>query len=202
MERLDTGESNALEKRHTSHKVVFRVRISTSPLYMKYRKQKYSDCQLVAAINSRIYLGLPDITDKEYEHLVDITGGRYGACISIDKSLKYLGLTRKRLCRCHNKCDTIYRNGHMISGKCKQNQLPSIGWISRHLPVVVGVFMHEATIVEVKDGLVKFVNDKHWTKDYYKDRITSINGWYDWEVIQNSDTPRSVILYRLEKGKK
>ena len=36
---------------------------------MIYRKQKYSSCQLIAAINALIFLGKPDISDELFEEL-------------------------------------------------------------------------------------------------------------------------------------
>jgi hypothetical protein len=59
---------------------------------MKYRKQKYSSCQLIAAINARIHLGGGDISDAEFERLVDVVKCRHGGAICIEEAYRPLGL--------------------------------------------------------------------------------------------------------------
>jgi hypothetical protein len=56
--------------------------------------QKYNECQLVTAINAAICLDEPPVLQNsaEYERLVDITCGRYGACLKIDIAWNYLRL--------------------------------------------------------------------------------------------------------------
>lgn len=54
--------------------------------------QKYSECQLVAAINAAIYLSeLPVLSHSvEYERLVDLVSARHGGAINIELAHKYL----------------------------------------------------------------------------------------------------------------
>ncbi len=61
--------------------------------------QKYSECQLVTVINAAVHLGEPLVNpdSAEYDRLVDYVGARYGSAISIDKAVKYLRLTYKRV---------------------------------------------------------------------------------------------------------
>jgi len=58
----------------------------------KFRKQKYFACQLIAAINARIFLGGEDVSDEVFEELVDLTCGRVGACINVEKAYPILGI--------------------------------------------------------------------------------------------------------------
>jgi hypothetical protein len=61
---------------------------------MKYRKQsKYPSCQLIAAINARIFLGKNDISDELFEELVDLVKCRHGGAICIKEAYPILGLT-------------------------------------------------------------------------------------------------------------
>jgi len=57
-------------------------------------EQKYSECQLVVALNASYCLGEPFISpnSEEYERLVDLTGGRCGSCINVEKAYDYLRL--------------------------------------------------------------------------------------------------------------
>jgi len=61
---------------------------------MRFRKQKYSACSLIAAINSRIVLGGDDVSENTFEMLVDAAGGRYGGAIRINHIATFLGLIR------------------------------------------------------------------------------------------------------------
>lgn len=78
---------------------------------MKYREQKYSSCQLITAINARIWLGGGDIDDNLFEYLVDLTKCRYGGAISIEEAYPILNLA--------------YEDGPPNN----------VSWIQRHLPV-------------------------------------------------------------------
>ena len=65
-----------------------------------FRKQKYAACQLITAINARIYLGGKDVSDEQFETLVDLVKCRYGGAIEIKKSYPILGLEYEDgLCR-------------------------------------------------------------------------------------------------------
>ncbi len=56
--------------------------------------QKYSECQLVTALNASYKLGEPFVDPKsnEYERLVDLVLARNGAAITIEKACDYLRL--------------------------------------------------------------------------------------------------------------
>ena len=80
----------------------------------KFRKQKYFACQLIAAINARIFLGGDDIPEALFEELVDLTCGRVGACIGVEKAYPVLGLE--------------YTDGPV-----------DCGWIEQHTPIELTV---------------------------------------------------------------
>lgn len=61
-----------------------------------YRKQsRHPSCQLIAAINARIFLGGRDVSDDDYEKLIDIVKCRHNGAIFIDRSYRILGLKHK-----------------------------------------------------------------------------------------------------------
>ena len=63
--------------------------------WKKYlNKQKYSECQVVTAINAYYFLTGKTIKQDsdEYEELVDISYARYGSAICIEKIYKKLGI--------------------------------------------------------------------------------------------------------------
>ena len=80
-----------------------------------YRKQKYSACQLIAAINARIFLGEGDVSDAVFEQLVDLAKCRNGAALNVEATYKFLGLKST--------------NGPL-----------NVSWIEKHLPV--GITIH------------------------------------------------------------
>lgn len=105
---------------------------------MAFRSQRYCACELIAAINARIFLGGRDIAEEYFERLVDETCGRVGACIGVEKAYPELGL----------------------SFKCGPT---SLRWIKRNLPVEIGIFdpkygFHAVLIVAVRGRQVKLVN--------------------------------------------
>lgn len=57
-------------------------------------EQRYSECQLVSALNAAYCLGekLIHPDSEEYERLVDLTGARHGNCINVYKAYEYLRL--------------------------------------------------------------------------------------------------------------
>ena len=104
----------------------------------KYRKQKYSSCQLISAINARIFLGLSDITDKLFEKLVDLTLCRHGGAINIKKSYPILGIK-------YEPGDYDYQ------------------WISKNLPVEIGYYdkklgFHSSLIVSAKKKIFTLID--------------------------------------------
>ncbi len=105
---------------------------------IKYRKQKYPSCQLISAINARIFLGLPDITNKLFEELVDLVLCRYGGAINIKKSYPFLGIK-----------DKVGRYNYK--------------WISKNLPIEIGYYdkklgFHSSLIVSAKKKIFTLIN--------------------------------------------
>lgn len=107
-----------------------------------YRKQKkYPSCQLIAAINARIFLGMGDISDDLYETLVDLAKCRSGAAITVDKTYSILGLE--------------HEDGEI-----------TLDWVKSHLPVQISLFtkhqgFHAILIVDVKKDVLQVVNLKY-----------------------------------------
>jgi hypothetical protein len=63
--------------------------------YIHQNKKGYGDCQLVTALNAYYHLTGKQYCaqdSKEYEKLVDLTGSRHGAAVSIEKAHKKLGI--------------------------------------------------------------------------------------------------------------
>lgn len=60
-------------------------------------KQRYSECQLVTAINAAIYLGQStvDPSSEEYERLVDLSLARCGPAICVERAYTYLRIEKK-----------------------------------------------------------------------------------------------------------
>jgi len=67
-----------------------------------HNTQKYSECQLVTALNAYYHLTGKIIKQdsKRYESLVDLCGARYGSAISIEKVHKRLGIKPTKLMFC------------------------------------------------------------------------------------------------------
>lgn len=61
--------------------------------------QRYSECQLVSAINAAIYLNEVPVLQHsiEYERLVDLASTRHGGAIHIDLAHKYLRIIPKEI---------------------------------------------------------------------------------------------------------
>ena len=116
---------------------------------IKYRKQKYSCCQLIAAINARIFLGGGNINDNKFEKLVELTGCKSGACIRIKEIYPNL------------KLDYIDMD----------KRLNKLKWIKNNLPVEISYFdekrgFHSALIVKVKDDILHLVNSSKKTRKW------------------------------------
>lgn len=132
-------------------------------------EQKYSECQLVTALNASYCLGESFISsnNEEYERLVDLTGGRYGSCIDVTKAYKYLRL-------------------EYIDVKPEWNSI--LFAMDKNLPISIGVYtkihgLHNVVIVKMKHN-----NNKGW----YDLKIPNLNGytskkmwihWYDLKKI-------------------
>lgn len=59
---------------------------------MKYRTQKYCACQIITAINARIFLGRGDICNRRFEKMVDEVCARIGSAIQVHRIYPELGL--------------------------------------------------------------------------------------------------------------
>lgn len=132
-----------------------------------YRTQRYCACQLIAAINARIYLGRQDVSDQEFERLVDLTLCRRGAALHIDLALPILGLER-------------------IEGDF------SLEWIANHLPVAVSTHeiehhgLHLVLIVGVVGEVLELVN-------FYRPHVT----WDELQNIQPPPHLKKCFSYKL-----
>ena len=110
----------------------------SNPLIRTYRQQKYSCCQLIAAINARIFLGGGDITDGEFEHLAGLVCCKNGAAIRVHNAYSLLGLEH-------------------------EDHEPELPWIATHLPASIGYYdpkfgFHDALVVGVEGETVVLVN--------------------------------------------
>jgi len=124
-------------------------------------KQKYSECQLVSAFNAAIYLGTRKrIKNKEYEDLVDLTGARYGSCISVSKSYPILGIDYKDIT------------------PTKKN---FIKWISKGFPVQTNIW-HEKTGFHTV-LIVNYNENKNRVKVLNFRYITNRKMWVSWDVL-------------------
>jgi len=107
-----------------------------------YRKtHNYASCILDAAINAYIYHGGNNITEEEYEGLVDACGCRYGSVTRIEPALDYLGLI-------------------MFEG------MWDLDWIRMNLPVALGIQdphygNHEILIVKVVGNNLRLINSTY-----------------------------------------
>jgi len=149
---------------------------------MKYlNRQKYSECQLVTAINCYTYLTGKIIKQdsKRYEKLVDLVAARYGSAISIEKAYKRLGIEVIRW----------YYNEYELASK--RNKFP-------FLPLVAAVWYkrygcHSVAIVdyEPKTDCILVPNFKY---------VTSMDGWVFIEDFKPFVIPisnKDKCLYRL-----
>ena len=121
---------------------------------MIYRSQKYSACKLITAINARIYLGGNDVTDEEFETLVDLAKCRYGAALNVEA--------------CYPKLGLVHKDGPL-------DTMP-LQWVKDNLPVEIGYSdpkfgFHSALIIDVIDEDVVLVNANwpqvRWSEIYF-----------------------------------
>jgi len=127
--------------------------------------QKYSECQLVAAINTAIFLNeIPIIQDSiEYERLVDLVSARTGAAVNIHYAHKYLRLICYEL-------DDINLN---VIRKYLDNKNPIEARVFHDR-----VGFHSALIIDYKkteNYSIRVLNFK---------QVTDINGWVEWKVFK------------------
>lgn len=81
----------------------------------KWRKNKYSCCQLVSAINAGIFLGLEDISDELFEELAEEVLCVNGSALKIESAFPKIGLV----------------------GTIHSNMIPPFAWFKDNLPVSV-----------------------------------------------------------------
>jgi hypothetical protein len=117
----------------------------------KFRNQKYGCCQLITAINARIFLGKGDITEKKFESLVDLAKCRYGGALNINDCYKELGLVTKEI-------------------------EWSIQSIASNLPVGVGYYddqlgLHSALIYDVEGSLFSMANSSKCKQEFSEIKI-------------------------------
>ena len=64
-----------------------------------HNKNKYSECQLITALNACYYLTGRYVSQssKEYEELVDLCGVRHGSAVNIEKAWKRLNIEVKNV---------------------------------------------------------------------------------------------------------
>lgn len=119
-----------------------------------YRKQSYSCCQLIAAINARIFLGGDDVDEEKYEKLVSLAKCRHGAALNMKEVWPLLGL-------------------EVVNGPVDTLDLD---WVRNNLPVEIGYHdpekgFHSALVIEVKGHDVLLVNaswpQKAWREIYF-----------------------------------
>lgn len=115
--------------------------------------QKYSDCQLVSAINAAKQVhGDFELPDFIYEQLVDISKCRYGGALRINEAIKFIGLRARKF--------------HNIS-------LKNIKKIKEKHPVSLGIFtkehgLHSVFIEKIEGSKLKVWNWKnHDWVDFY-----------------------------------
>jgi hypothetical protein len=113
---------------------------------MTYRGQKYAACKLITAINARIYLGGVDVTNEEFEMLVDLAKCRYGAALNVEA--------------CYPKLGLVYEDGPL-------DTMP-LQWVREKLPVEIGYSdpkfgFHSALITDVIENEVVLIN-ANWTQ--------------------------------------
>lgn len=123
-------------------------------------KQKYSECQLIAALNAAYKLGQPRVRvgGNQYERLVDLVNARTGSATEIEKAYDYLRLS-------------------FIDMK---ETFDSVKFaLDRGMPVNIGVYTktqgnHSVTIVDRKGTKVRIPN---MAKD------TDKNMWIEWADV-------------------
>jgi hypothetical protein len=133
--------------------------------------QKYSECQLVSAINAAIYLNeIPVIQNSiEYERLVDLICARIGAAISIELAHQYLRIKSTDL-------DTIDLN---ILRNFLDNKNPIEVKIAKP-------FYHSALIIDYKKEGNYLIQVLNYTQ-------TDSEGWIEWKLF-NKFLPKETLF--------
>jgi hypothetical protein len=173
--------------------------------WSKYlNSQKYSECQLITALNAYYYLtGKVYCTQDSprYEELVDLSGTRHGTAINIEKriheklGLQILGYSRF-LC---TGWVEWYELSTMQRWK-KEGALPTDVSLKKNkiinLPIEINLWhkrtgFHSALLVEhcTKAGCFRIANFRH---------ATSLHGWmFAEDLYQFTDDCNKGWLFRL-----
>lgn len=122
--------------------------------------QKYSECQLISAINAAIFLNeLPVLQDSiEYERLVDLVSARHGASINIKYAHQYLRLICYEL-------ETITLN------EVKK-------YLNVNRPIEAGIHtpsFHSALIID------HCKKDRNYVRVLNMREMTDSEGWIEWK---------------------
>ena len=133
--------------------------------------QKYSECQLISAINAAIYLNeIPILQNSiEYERLIDLVHARNGAAISIEYAHQYLRIKSTDI------------------GTIDLNTLRN--FLDNKNPVEVKVikpFYHSVLIIDYKkegNYLVQVLNYKQ----------TDNEGWIEWKIFKKF-LPKGILF--------
>jgi len=135
--------------------------------------QKYSECQLVSAINAASHLGksliFPD--SNEYQRLVDfLDGARDGGITNISVAYKYLGIGYTRIPFTLRAIKKSLDKGKPVEIEMSSEKTD---WI------------HTALVVDYRGSKIKIPNGAY----------TSENGWVDWKKMY----PRVRQAFKLSK---
>ena len=127
--------------------------------------QKYSECQLVTALNAHYYLtgNIIKQDTQEYEDLVDLCKARHGSAICIGKVYQKLGLTILEKHRFLYNFLYSYKKDNLFKKNVKRKKLP--------LPIEVSINhrltgSHSILIVDhsVKCNAVRVTNFRYETR--------------------------------------
>lgn len=145
-----------------------------------HNRQKYSECQLVTALNIYYYLTGKSIKQesKRYENLVDLCGARHGSAVHIEKVWKRLKIEPKQ----------TFSGTFEFSDEKIPLPLEASAWHKQH-------GFHSVAIVdfEPKTKCIRVLNLRH---------ETSVGGWLFFEdlykfLINNPDLEEPRYKLRL-----
>lgn len=152
-----------------------------------HNRQKYSECQLVTALNIYYYLTgkWTNQESKRYENLIDLCGARHGSAVQIEKVWKRLKIEPKQFFR------------HTYELLEWQEEKSNVGF---PLPLEVSIWhkrsgFHSAAIVdyEMRTECVRILNFRH---------ETSTTGWLFLEdlykfLVNNPNLDKPRYKFRL-----
>lgn len=142
--------------------------------------QKYSECQVVTAINAAVFLGFSpvDPNSSEYERLVDLAFARNGAAIRVDKVHEYLKI-------CHDPIEPTWEN---IAKAINQGH-----------PVEVSVWHTETGFHSVLVVDTECKATRKYLKVLNFKCITTADGWVSWKRfrahIKSMNNPHNCRLF-------